>query len=222
MGQRWISKKITRDKLDNFIQKHATDSKTLDLGSAWSPYAKYFPNRTSCDIEARTGVDVVADAHELPFKDGEFQTILCSEVLEHLHTPEKAISEMYRVLETDGTLILTTRFMFPAHDVPHDYFRYTEYGMRHLFRDWEIVEIIPETTNFETMAVLIHRMAFTMEFKGGKLTQAILYLLAKAVRRLGFLVKKEYGIRRSNGYNVITNTFASGYYIVCKKRKKVT
>lgn len=215
--RKWLSKKITREKLASFIEAHASDSKTLDLGSAWSPYAKYFPNRTACDIEKREGVDVVADAHDLPFLDGEFEVILCSEVLEHLHAPEKAISEMYRVLKPGGTLILTTRFMFPQHDVPHDYFRYTEYGMRHLFRQWGILELVPETKNFETLAVLIHRMAFTMEFRGGQITRVFLFLLAKLVRKLGFLVKKEYGIRRRDGTVIETNTFASGYYIVCKK-----
>jgi len=213
----WLTRKITREHLEKFIKKHATDKKTLDLGSSWSPYAKYFPNRTSSDIEAREGVDVVADAHNLPFRDGEFEVILCSEVLEHLHTPEVAIAEMYRVLAPGGSLILTTRFMFPMHDVPHDYFRFTETGMRHLFRDFEIIELVPETKNFETLAVLIHRMAFTMEFRGGKFSRIILFLIAKFVKNLGFLVKKEYGRKNSKGGGVEWNTFASGYYITCKK-----
>lgn len=218
MIKKWLTKKITREHIDAFVKKHATEKKVLDLGSSWSPYADYFPNRISCDIEQRPGVDVVADAHDLPFADGEFEAILCSEVLEHLHTPEKAISEMERVLVPGGELILTTRFMFPLHDVPHDYFRYTEYGMKHLFRNWEIVELVPETKNFETLAVLIHRMAFAMEFRGGLVTRTFLFLLAKIIRNLGFLVKKEYGIRRSNGSTIECNTFASGYFIFCKKR----
>lgn len=218
MFKQWLSRKITRQHIAEFIKKHATEKKVLDLGSSWSPYSEYFPNRTSCDIDDRPGVDVIGDAHDLPFADGEFDVILCSEVLEHLHTPEKAISEMCRVLKPGGELILTTRFMFPQHDVPYDYFRFTEYGMRHLFRDWKVEELIPETKNFETLAVLIHRMAFTMEFKGGVFTRAFLFLLAKVVRRLGFFVKKEYGIRRASGHVIECNTFASGYFLFCKKR----
>jgi SAM-dependent methyltransferase len=95
--RRWLTKKVTREKLDAFLRVHATDKHTLDLGSSWSPYAKYFPNRVTCDITPGEGVDVVADAHALPFEDGEFELIICSEVLEHLHTPEKAIAEMRRV-----------------------------------------------------------------------------------------------------------------------------
>lgn len=216
--KKWLTKKITREHVENFIIKHATDRKTLDLGSSWSPYAEYFPNRTSSDIEDREGVDVVADAHDLPFEDNSFEVILCSEVLEHLHTPEKAIAEMRRVLEPGGALILTTRFMFPMHDVPHDYFRYTESGMKHLFRNWEILELVPETKNFETMAVLIHRMAFMMEFRGGIVTRTFLFLLAKFVKKLGFLIKKEYGRKFHDGGGVECNTYASGYYLYARKR----
>ena len=89
--------------------------------------------------------------------------------------------------------------------------------MKHLFRNFEITELVPETKNFETMAVLIHRMAYTMEFRGGIFTRAIIFLIAKVVRRLGFLVKKEYGRKYYEGGGIECNTFASGYYIVCKK-----
>jgi SAM-dependent methyltransferase len=164
--KKWLTKKITRKNLERFIIAHSTTEKTLDLGSSWSPYADHFPNRVSCDLEEREGVDVVADAHSLPFENDSFENILCSEVLEHLHTPELAISEMYRVLKPGGSLILTTRFMFPMHDVPHDYYRYTETGMRHLFRNFEIKELVPETKNFETMAVLIQRLGLTMDMRG--------------------------------------------------------
>lgn len=215
--KKWLTRKITREHVDDFVKRHASDKKTLDLGSAWSPYSSYFPNRTSSDIEERGGVDVVADAHNLPFSDGEFENILCSEVLEHLHTPEKAIAEMYRVLSPGGTLILTTRFMFPMHDVPHDYFRYTETGMKHIFRNFEIKELVPETKNFETLAVLVHRMALTMEFRGGFFTKTFLFLLAKIIKKLGWLVKKEYGKRNFDGTGVEWNTFASGYYIFAVK-----
>ncbi len=215
--KQWLTKKISRERIDAFIQKHASTAHTLDLGSSWSPYAKYFPDRVSSDIEPRDGVDVVADAHALPFKDGEFSVILCSEVLEHLHTPEQAIAEMWRVLEPGGSLILTTRFMMPMHDMPHDYFRYTKTGMEHLFREWEIDELVPETINFETIGFLIHRMAMMMDFRGGKVTRIVLYLFAKCISKLGFLVIREYGKRRQDGNHYICNTFASGFYLYAKK-----
>lgn len=215
----WLVQKITRTKLASFIEAQATDERTLDLGSSWSPYASYFPNRVTCDAAPGDGVDVVADAHDLPFKDGEFKVVLCSEVLEHLHTPECAIGEMHRVLAPGGTLILTTRFMFPIHEAPVDYFRYTEFGLRHLLREWEIVEFVSESANLETIAVLVHRMAMTMKFRGGVVTQAVFFLLAKLLRRCTFLVRREYRTLSRSGEHMEGNTFASGYYLVAKKNE---
>jgi SAM-dependent methyltransferase len=216
--RQWLTKKITRERLDAFLKSKATNKRVLDLGSSWSPYAKYFPNRVTCDINPGEGVDVVADAHDLPFKDAEFEVVVCSEVLEHLHTPEKAIAEMRRVLKKDGTLILTTRFMFPIHEAPFDYFRYTEYGLRHLFRDWDVQELKAESKNIETVAILLHRMAFTMRFKGGTVTRFVVYLIAKCIAHLAFFVKSEYSTLKRNEPHIAGHTFASGYYMVARRR----
>jgi len=216
--KQWLSRKITRDHLSRFVSQHATDKKVLDLGSSRSPYATFFPNRVSCDIEAKEGVDVVADAHDLPFEDESFEVILCTEVLEHLHSPHIAISEMRRVLKVGGELILSTRFVFPIHDAPHDYFRYTEFGLKYLFRDgWQICSLEPETKNFETLAVLFQRVAYQTTLRGGLFTKALVLLFAKLLKTFGWLVVKENGINSSDrSYDV--NIFASGYYIVLTKK----
>ena len=67
-----LTTKITRKKLDIFLKRYASNKKTLDIGCSKGPYKKYFPNSIGVDIEKRDGVDVVADAHALPFKDAEF------------------------------------------------------------------------------------------------------------------------------------------------------
>jgi SAM-dependent methyltransferase len=217
MFKQWLSKKITRGYLDKFVKLYATTDKTLDLGSSNSPYDKYFPNRIACDIEARDGVDVVADAHNLPFANNEFSTILCTEVLEHLHSPHIAIDEMFRILKPGGVLILSTRFVFPIHDAPGDYYRYTEFGLRHLFKTgWTIVRLEPETKNFETIAVLLQRVAYQITLRGGIFTKALVLLLAKFIATFGWLVVKENGIN-SNKRFYDCNIFASGYYLIAKK-----
>lgn len=49
---------------------------------------------------------VTGDAHKLPFKSSMFDYVMAVETLEHLHEPEKALSEIYRVLKRNGTLII--------------------------------------------------------------------------------------------------------------------
>ncbi len=107
-----ITSKLTRKQLDKFIERHRSDGYTLDIGCAYSPYAAFFPNRVGLDIKPWPGVDVIGDAHQLPFEDEKFDNILCLEVLEHLHSPQTAVAEMRRVLKPGGHLILSTRFIF--------------------------------------------------------------------------------------------------------------
>jgi len=210
-----LTAKITRVRLKAFVERHANDLYTLDLGCANSPYSAYFKNRVGLDIAAGPGVDVVGDAHSLPFADATFEQIFCTEVLEHLHTPERAIAEMSRVLKPGGTLLLTTRFLFPIHDAPHDYYRYTEYGLRHLFRDWEVIKIEPEVTTMETIAVLLQRIGFQTKLRANILSKVLIFTLAKAFMLLNWMIFKEFGdIRKSKEeHNIMT----SGYYLVAKK-----
>jgi SAM-dependent methyltransferase len=120
----------------------------------WPRAQPIFPNRTTVDIDPARKPDVVADAHALPFPDASFELVLCTEVLEHLVNPPQAIAEMYRVLTPGGTLILTTRFVYPLHDAPHDYFRFTRFGLEKLLEHWSDVSITPELSTMATLGCL--------------------------------------------------------------------
>ena len=211
-----LTDKLVRRRIDAFLQKHATSERTLDVGGGSGPYKKYFPNRVCIDAEAGDGVDFVGDAHDLShFRDGEFGCVLCTEVLEHLHTPQMAINEMRRVLRPGGKLILTTRFIFPLHNIPGDYFRFTRYGLAHLLRDWKSVEIAEEGTTIEALAVLCERIGFQTETLWTKLLSVDWLILSKIIRPLSFLITKEYGdVTRKNE---IKNILTSGYFVVARK-----
>lgn len=209
-------KKITRKHLEHFLSRHATDKKVLDIGSGGSSYSRFFPNRITVDIDPARKPDVVADAHSLPFKDGEFEVILSTEMLEHVKDPFQVERELRRVTSTGGILILSTRFVFPIHDAPHDYWRFTKYGLRELFREWEIVELDGETRNFSTIGALLQRICFQSELRFNKFTKATLFFLAWVFSHLDGLTTKEFGdIKRSVMEKELMPT---GYYIVCKKK----
>ena len=188
-----VTTKITRKNLEEFVKRYATERKTLDVGCARGPYAKYFPNRVGIDINPSPAVDVVADVHDLHmFGADEFDAVLCTEVLEHLHTPYQGVAEMRRVPKPGGMLVLTTRFVFPLHDVPGDYYRFTRYGLEHLLDDFEIVEMRAEVNTLGTIAVLLQRIGFQCETLGFKPLRLFWLVLAKLVASLSFVITREY------------------------------
>ena len=213
-----LTRKITRPRLEAFLRKYATDAKTLDIGCGNDLYGELFPNRTTLDVEVREGVqvDIVADAHDLSqIEDSSYKVILCTEVLEHLHTPAQAISEFHRVLEPGGLLILSTRFIFPIHDAPGDYYRYTKYGLQHLLKAFEIEELKEETSTGETLAVLYQRIGFQCDTLWLRPFKLLWFLKAKLMMLLRGIITKEYGdIRHTKEEQGI---MSSGYYVAARK-----
>lgn len=207
--------KVTRKNLEKFLALHATDARTLDIGSGGSSYGRYFPNRLTVDMDPARKPEIVADAHHLPFTDGEFESVLCTEVLEHTINPQQVVDECWRVLRPGGTLILTTRFVYPFHDAPHDYWRFTRSTLAMLFQRFSSTEITPEAGEFSTMAVLLQRIAFQTSLRGGKVTKLLLFMTAAVFTKLDWLVTKRYGdIKKSHE---VTELMSSGYYVYAKK-----
>ena len=211
-----ITKKITRGKLKQFIERHLSDKYTLDIGAGNSPYSHYFPNRVGFDIAAGPGVQVGGDAHTLPFADETFEIVLSTEVLEHLHSPHVAIAEMRRVLKKGGLVLLSTRFIFPIHDAPHDYFRYTEFGLKRLFREWDIVELVAEAGEGETFATLFQRLGFKTLARKTFFSKLLAVCYFITARMIMFAVRV---VKKSNDTPTYPESImTSGYYLVARKR----
>jgi SAM-dependent methyltransferase len=118
----------------------------LDVGCGDKPYLDLFlPHvteylgveheaafRQTASSARQRGPDVFYDGKRLPFADGEFDTVLSVQTLEHTPEPQRLIREMARVLHQDGRLLLSAPFSFRLHEEPHDYFRYSPHGLRAL------------------------------------------------------------------------------------------
>ncbi|MBW4685940.1 MAG: class I SAM-dependent methyltransferase [Komarekiella atlantica HA4396-MV6] len=66
----------------------------------------------------------------IPLDSEQFDTILATDVLEHIAKPELLMSEIKRLLKSNGKIILTVPFLYWLHEQPYDYFRYTEFALR--------------------------------------------------------------------------------------------
>ncbi len=210
-----LSAKLTRITLDRFVLAHASSGRTLDIGAQNGPYAASFPNRVALDIRRGAGVQILGDAQALGLVDAVFDVVLCTEVLEHLPEPQQALDEMFRVLRPSGTLLLTTRFLFPIHDAPHDYFRFTKYGLRHLLRRFEILELHEETDSVGTLAVLLQRLGMQAQTLRRTPLRAVWLIAAQIARPFSFLITQEYGDSRRQAPE--TGIMTSGYHVVCRK-----
>ena len=128
---------------DRMIRLHAHGA-LLDVGAGRVPlyeaYSRFAKEITCIDWENSIHdlhhIDVFTDlAMRLPFPDASFNTIVCTDVLEHLPHPEIVMLELARLLRPDGKLLLATPFMYWLHEEPHDYHRYTEHRLRMLCCD---------------------------------------------------------------------------------------
>ena len=96
------------------------------------------------DIDKDSDADFIADICEnnsniIP--DDSFDLIICTEVLEHTLNPFDAVKEIYRILKTNGYVCVTVPFNFRIHGPLPDCWRFTEHGLKAVFKDFHIIQI---------------------------------------------------------------------------------
>lgn len=137
----WGSKIADQLILDALVSVSALFvGSVLDVGCGMKPYQQHLGARAAkwmgIDFQATASgpsrADVFGSAIELPFKTDSFDVVLSTQVLEHVPEPGTLIREAHRVLRPGGHMVLTAPQTNPLHEEPHDYFRFTCYGLRHL------------------------------------------------------------------------------------------
>ena len=116
----------------------------LDLGCGKVPmygmYAEYVSSVICADwpnsVHGTAYIDCAMDLNEpLAFAADSFDTVLLSDVLEHIAEPGRLMREIAYVLRPLGKLILGVPFLYWIHESPYDYFRYTEFALQRFCRD---------------------------------------------------------------------------------------
>lgn len=130
----------TRKSLDAFRIFDILDTPgTVGLSIGGGPN-RIHPKITNVNIGPFPNVDVIGDAHELPYADESVDVIYCEAVLEHLADPVKAVAEMHRVLKVGGRVYACTPFIHHFHGYPNHFQNFTLFGHQRLFRDFEVEE----------------------------------------------------------------------------------
>lgn len=94
----------------------------------------------SFDIYASERVQVIADAHQIPFADESVDGVVVQAVLEHVLEPTQVVEEIHRVLKPGGLVYAETPFLQQVHEGAYDFTRFTESGHRYLFKKYEALD----------------------------------------------------------------------------------
>ena len=134
--------------IKNFAKK-IDDKSILEIGSGKPiknsyPYSfKHFFNDSNefiqSDINPNFGHKVI-DANKMNFKN-RFNVIICASVLEHDFYFQKAIENIYKSLKKNGVALITVPALYPLHDEPNDYWRFTEHSLRRLLSKFKDLKI---------------------------------------------------------------------------------
>tara|TARA_Y100000992_G_C21153037_1_gene437180 strand:+ start:145 stop:777 length:633 start_codon:yes stop_codon:yes gene_type:complete len=180
---------MSRKRLNNFIKQDITefkkrkDPKILFVGSGGelNQYVKNFSSYLySIDIDPSRKPDQIIDLTDPNFCQnylGEKVNLVCIfEVLEHTKNPSLAIKNIYNLIDKDSVVLLSTPFIFNIHDAPNDFFRFTRYGLKEIFKEFSKVEIKEKNGWLESIFVLIMRIKKSRSFLNKILGNSFLLL----------------------------------------------
>jgi SAM-dependent methyltransferase len=128
-----IAHRIDRSMAAEFCPR--LHGRVLDIGCGRRPYQRYLSSAsTYVGLDANPDVepDILGSALDLPLPNQSFDSVMCTEVLEHVPEPAAALRETHRVLREGGLLYVTVPQAWGLHYQPHDFYRFTCFGIWHL------------------------------------------------------------------------------------------
>jgi len=188
----WAVRRRLRTEIDGALDAYA-GRRIVDVGCGRKPYHRFVKHRVDSyigvdradSLHGMDFVDVIGDAIATGLPSGSADTVLMTQVLEHVEDPAAAVAEANRILEVRGHLILSTDFAWHLHEEPRDFFRFSEFGLRYLFErcGFEVLEIRPVAGTWLTIAEEIayglrrfggrHLIATPFALVAGHISQAI-------------------------------------------------
>jgi SAM-dependent methyltransferase len=139
------------DAVAAFARKLPEGARVLDAGAGEGQYRGHFARQRYCGVDLAVGdhswdysrLDALADLRALPFRSGTFDAAIHIVTIEHLCEPGEALQEMARTLAPGAVLLVAAPHAWEVHQAPHDYFRYTRYGLAYLLEKagFEICEM---------------------------------------------------------------------------------
>jgi SAM-dependent methyltransferase len=202
-AHRWSMRKgkLSTRNLHRLCREYATDRPCLVVHSEDIPYAAYFPNAYTVTKRASVPADLHVDHHyrELSrIPDGSYELLLCTGLLEHVPDPQRLIDEFHRILKPGGRAIVSASTVFSLHECPDDYFRFTPFSFRLLFRQWSTIEMLRGASQpFETIGILLQRVLMQCDIWPP--VRPVVEVMARSMRGLDRFVWQQFCTEQPRG-----------------------
>jgi SAM-dependent methyltransferase len=216
-GSRFITD-VLAARYQPLLEQHAR-GRLLDLGAGAVPLYEVYRDRVetvTCvdwpeSAHAGVHIDIDADLNEpLPLEAAAYDTVLLTDVLEHVYRPHRLIGDVARVLAPGGKLLLAVPFFYWIHEAPHDYARYTAFMLRRLCTEAGLSVLLLEETG-GSPEILLDLLGKHLGWSG-----ALSVLHARVARRLLQLP----GVAAASRYSA--RWFPQGYVLVAQKAAGLT
>lgn len=213
----FLSKKASRKNLNknilmSFVKIGNSKTKVLNIGSGGEIQKlinNNFEDVYSIDVDRQRNPDQVINICDEQFSLNlkyKPNLVCCFEVLEHTTNPQKAIDNIYSILNKDDFFLSSVPFNFHIHDEPNDFYRFTFYGIKMLFKDFSEVNIIKRNGWLESIFVNIIRLEKERNILAkiiGKLFIILYFLLMPVILIIQKIIPSE--------------KLTTGYFIEAKK-----
>jgi SAM-dependent methyltransferase len=192
---------------DSTLKQHV-HGRLIDLGCGKVPlyhaYKDYITDNLCVDwpasLHKNPFLDTECDLNlPLPFHDEQFDTIILSDVLEHLSNPQQLCGEMYRILKPGGKVILNVPFFYKLHEVPHDYFRYTKFALLKFANDARLKTVaineiggLPEVLTDLTSKLLVNIPLAGKSISSFTQWAGSIFVKTKLGRKLSYKTREHY------------------------------
>lgn len=216
-----IGSRLIADLVADFYARNLKEyakGMLLDLGCGKVPLYGAYGNLITNNICVDWGnsfhkndyLDLEQDlTKKTPFADGEFDTIILSDVLEHIAVPDELWKELVRILSKNGKVILNVPFYYSLHEQPHDYYRYTEFALRRFVESsgLRLVKLEAIGGALEVIVDIVAKNILRMPVLG---TSLAIFAQWGALR----LARTSFGKRL---FNATSASFPLGYFLVAEK-----
>jgi SAM-dependent methyltransferase len=182
-----VSSRLLARRISYFYERYIPmhcKGKLVDLGCGNVPlyiiYKDYCETNICLDWPVSIHQNIFFDClcnlrNNIPLQTEYFDTIIISDVLEHIPNPSNLFSEMYRILKKDGIIIINVPFFYWLHEMPYDYYRYSEFALKLFAKEHNFNIMVFETIGgvFEVISDILAKLVINIPIIGKSFSNLI-------------------------------------------------